>query len=138
MEDTQETQKSEGKVSLEFTKTTLWQIISGVLAVVLVVSIITNGFSFNGNGVTGGTVRNNDQGNSPQAPSLPTGPVDVSADDDPALGDKNAPVLIIEFSDFQCPFCSRFREQTFDQIKTNYIDTGKVRFVYRDFPLSSI
>jgi protein-disulfide isomerase len=60
------------------------------------------------------------------------------ADDDPILGDKNAPVTIIEFSDYQCPFCGRFYSQTLTQLKEKYINTGKVRLVYRDFPLDSI
>lgn len=77
---------------------------------------------------------------SPAQPPPAAPPVDMKAlvDDDPALGDKNAPVTIIEFSDFQCPFCGQFFTQTLPQIKTNYIDAGKVRFVYRDFPLDSI
>ncbi|NPA26286.1 MAG: DsbA family protein [Chloroflexi bacterium] len=60
----------------------------------------------------------------------------VSPDDDPALGPEDAPVTIIEFSDYQCPYCRRFREQTLDKILETYGD--KVRFVYRDFPLESI
>jgi len=64
------------------------------------------------------------------------GKVEVSADDDPFLGSKDAKVTIVEFSDFQCPFCARFHSQTFPQLKKEYIDTGKVRYVYRDFPLS--
>ncbi len=62
--------------------------------------------------------------------------VDVSADDDAALGDVNAPVTIIEFSDYECPFCRRFWKETLPELKKQYIDTGKVRFVYRDYPLS--
>lgn len=61
--------------------------------------------------------------------------VSVSVDDDPFLGQFDAPVVMIEFSDFECPFCKRFWEQSLPQIKTNYIDTGKVKFVYRDLPL---
>jgi len=60
----------------------------------------------------------------------------VSVDDDPALGNKKAPVTVIEFSDFECPFCRSFWRDTLPLIKSTYIDTGKVRFVYRDFPLS--
>ncbi len=56
-------------------------------------------------------------------------------DDDPMLGDKDAPVIIVEFSDFECPFCKRFHDETLPKIKEQYIRTGKVRFVYRDFPL---
>lgn len=67
------------------------------------------------------------------------GRIEVSADDDPFLGPKNAKVTIIEFSDFQCPFCRSFWRSTFDQIKSEYIDSGKsVKFVYRDFPLAQL
>ncbi|MFA6024648.1 MAG: DsbA family protein [Candidatus Gracilibacteria bacterium] len=62
--------------------------------------------------------------------------VDVSTDDDAVLGDADAPVTIVEFSDFQCPYCSRFYEQTLPQILSKYIEKGKVKLVYRDFPLS--
>ncbi|PIQ77556.1 disulfide bond formation protein DsbA [Candidatus Peregrinibacteria bacterium CG11_big_fil_rev_8_21_14_0_20_46_8] len=57
-------------------------------------------------------------------------------DDDAAIGDPDAPVTMIEFSDFQCPFCRKFYNESFQQLKTEYIDTGKVFFVYRDFPLA--
>lgn len=57
-------------------------------------------------------------------------------DDDAVLGDKDAPVTLIEFSDFQCPYCRKFFNETLPLIKEKYIDTGKVKLVYRDFPLS--
>lgn len=57
-------------------------------------------------------------------------------DDDAFKGDPDAPITIVEFSDFQCPFCSRFYENTLPELKKEYIDTGKVKIVYRDFPLS--
>lgn len=56
-------------------------------------------------------------------------------DDDPFLGDEDAPVTIVEWSDYECPFCKRFFSTTLDQLKEKYIDTGKVKLVYRDFPL---
>lgn len=62
-------------------------------------------------------------------------PKEISVDDDAFLGKENAPVTIVEFSDYQCPFCERFYLQTLDQLKKEYIDTGKVKLVYRDFPL---
>lgn len=65
------------------------------------------------------------------APKLPR--LDISADDDPFLGDKDAKVTIVEFSDFQCPYCSRAAE-ALHQLVDKY--KGKVRVVYRDFPLS--
>lgn len=60
----------------------------------------------------------------------------VSIDDDPILGDANAKVTIVEFSDYQCEFCRIFWKNTFPQLRQHYIDTGKVRLVYRDFPQS--
>ena len=51
-----------------------------------------------------------------QVPSLPLQPVKISLDDDPIRGDPNAPITIVEFSDFQCPFCARFHTQTLPAI----------------------
>ncbi len=65
-----------------------------------------------------------------------SGPVKVSVDDDAVLGSKNAPVTIIEFSDYECPFCKRAFTDTISSLKKEYIDTGKVKLVYRDLPLS--
>lgn len=72
----------------------------------------------------------------PQAAPEDTGPVKVSLDDDPVLGDKNAPVTLVDFSDYECPFCKRHFEQVYSELKKDYIDTGKVKMVYRDLPLS--
>ena len=68
----------------------------------------------------------------------PKPPVKISADNDPIIGDPNAPITIIEFSDFQCPFCARFHVQTLPSIYEEYIDQGKVKLVFRDFPIQSI
>lgn len=51
--------------------------------------------------------------------------------EDNAMGDPNAPITIEEFSDFQCPFCERFHQETEPLLRQYYIDPGKVRFVYR-------
>ena len=66
----------------------------------------------------------------------PSVPVEASADDDAVRGDPDAPITIIEFSDYECPFCARFYSETLGLLEQNYIDTGKVNLVYRDFPLS--
>mgnify|MGYP001596113076 FL=1 len=50
-------------------------------------------------------------------------------------GNPDAPVTIVEFSDFECPFCAAFYQNTLPQIEENYIKTGKVKLVFRDFPL---
>ncbi len=62
----------------------------------------------------------------------------VSLDDDPVKGDPDAPVTVVEFSDFQCPFCARFAAQTLPALQENYIDTGKIKLVYRDMPLDNL
>ncbi len=65
------------------------------------------------------------------------GKATVSIDDDPYLGDKSkAKIAIIEFSDYECPFCKRHFEETYPQIKKEYVDNGTAIMVFRDFPLS--
>ena len=65
-------------------------------------------------------------------------PVKISIDDDPIMGNSDAPITIVEFSDFQCPFCARFHTQTLPSILEEYIEQGKVKLVFRDFPIQSI
>ncbi|MBM5781836.1 MAG: DsbA family protein [Pelagibacterales bacterium] len=52
------------------------------------------------------------------------------------LGDKSAPVVIIEYSSLSCPHCAAFHRESFDKIKNEYISTKKVQFIHRDFPLN--
>jgi protein-disulfide isomerase len=59
----------------------------------------------------------------------------VSTVGNPMLGDKNAPVTIVEFTDYQCPFCQGFYSRAYKELKKQYVDTGKLRFVLRDLPL---
>jgi protein-disulfide isomerase len=59
----------------------------------------------------------------------------IGVNDAPFKGDKNARVSLIEFADYQCPFCARFYRETLPQIEENYIFTGKVKFFFRNFPL---
>jgi protein-disulfide isomerase len=61
---------------------------------------------------------------------------DVPAGDNPSQGPENAPVTIVEFSDYQCPYCVRWYDEVYTRLMKDY--AGKVRFVYRDFPLYSI
>lgn len=67
------------------------------------------------------------------------GKVEVSAElieDSPMLGSASAQVTIVEFTDYECPFCQKHFLQTYPLIKSNYVDTGKVKYVLMDFPLS--
>ena len=57
---------------------------------------------------------------------------------DMALGNEKAPVTIIEYASMTCPHCAHFHEATYPDLKTKYIDTGKVRFIFREFPLDQL
>lgn len=59
--------------------------------------------------------------------------VQVETDDDPSLGPADAPITIIEFSDFNCPYCRAWNQQVFHQLLDHYAD--QIHFVYRDFPI---
>lgn len=103
--------KPKSEETLSISKTALWQIISGALAVILIVLLA---FSFTNTTTT-----------------QPGQPLEGAR----SVGDENAPVVIVEYSDFTCPFCKRFYDDTYGLIKQNFIDQGLVRFVYKDFPV---
>ena len=73
-------------------------------------------------------------------PPPPVRPIDAVLDigSSPLKGQKDAKLTLVEFSDYQCPFCRRHAETTLPQLDRDYIATGKVRYVFRDFPLESI
>ncbi len=80
-----------------------------------------------------------DEGGAAPTPTpepIPTVDMKGLLDDDAVKGDKNAPITIVEWSDYECPFCARFFKDTYGQINEQYIKTGKVKLVFRDFPLS--
>lgn len=64
--------------------------------------------------------------------------VTMSMGDGPVLGREDAPITIVEFSDYQCPYCRKHFTGAFATLKTTYIDAGKVRYFFRDFPIDSI
>lgn len=68
----------------------------------------------------------------------PFKPLEVSLDGTPVMGEADAKVTIVEFTDYQCPFCARHFSGTLPQIVKNYVETGKVRYALREFPLTSI
>jgi len=85
------------------------------------------------------------QGAGPQAQQDPRGGIPgipsarrVNIGGAPMLGRADAPVTVVEFSDYECPFCQRFAASTLPEIKRDYVDTGKVRYVFLDLPLENI
>lgn len=81
----------------------------------------------------------------PAAPANQAPPAPLPLPPDPlmiagaaSLGRIDAPLTMVEFSDFQCPFCSRHVRETFEKIRTAYVDTGKVRYVFRNYPIEQL
>jgi protein-disulfide isomerase len=62
----------------------------------------------------------------------------ITTEGDPFKGNKNAKVTLVEFSEFQCPFCGRHVRDTYPTLDKEYIQTGKIKYVFRDLPLESI
>lgn len=116
-------------------KTPKWMIWSSIIQIVLLIFIAFQISGLDNLAPTGAVVGN--QPSQPTAPT-PTPIIDMTGlvDDDSVKGDADAPVTIVEFSDYECPFCARFYSQTYGQIVSEYIDTGKVKLIFRDFPLS--
>lgn len=185
-------------------KASTWKVITGILVVLLIISIFTHGFNFSG-GVTGAAVADlslsdaeqkalnyvntnllqppfvaelkgsEDVGsmykitlsvagqeinsyltkdgnlffpqgfdtakdlvataNTTTDADVDTVKLDISIDDDAVKGNKDAPVTIVEFSEFQCPYCGKYFRESYPKIIKKYVDTGKVKYVFRDFPL---
>lgn len=92
-------------------------------------------------GITTNTVAQN-QPTASAAPQAPVAPLTddmwqkVQADPAGVIGNKNAKLTIVEYTDYQCPFCSRHFQQTYPQIKKDYIDTGKAKLILQDQPLT--
>jgi len=134
-------------------KSTYQSMLKGIIAAIAIASFIggysIGAFDNSDSGVTSEQLKEilseieTKTAPAPQPTQLPTQPTApqifrVSIDDDPVKGNPNASVTIIEYSDFQCPFCSRFFQQTLPLIEENYIDTGKIKFVYKDLPLDNL
>ena len=109
-----------------------WKVGCLMLSVLLVISVLTQGFGFGGSSGAGAQQVPTQQpsANDPQ----PVVKADLKEDGDPAIGDKNPPVIIYEYSDFQCPFCQRAFQQTYPEI-LKLVKEGKVRLIFKDYPL---
>lgn len=129
--------------NITVSKDMLYGLVLTGLVGLLVLSVFTQGFGIGKSSAQPSASQQGDS-NQPNAPTQPSGP-NVAAgtgkivelmDDDIKLGSDSAPVVMIEFSDFQCPFCRKFYTESFANLKKDYVDTGKVQLVFRDFPLS--
>jgi len=121
--------------TITLSKSTFYKlVVIGIIA--LMVAAFFGGYNLNSvvNPVTPVTVPSalpTDTGTSPP----PVTVTNITLGDAPSLGSSEAKVTVVEFSDFQCPFCASFFSNTLSQIKKEYVDTGKIIFVYKHFPL---
>ena len=123
---TEETEKKKSE-TISIKKDDLWKYTAIALAAVVILGLV---FGFPGSGSTNANVVDNNP-----SPSNENARVDMDVGDSYFKGSADAPVTIIEFSDFECPFCERFYTQTLPSITSEYIDTGKVKLIYKQFPL---
>jgi protein-disulfide isomerase len=119
----------EGAITIK--KKDLWKYSTFVLIAVIVV---IGFFSLTGNDSAAG------EAIAPTQPTAPTGSVKVQIEDnDPVLGNPDAEISIVEFSDFQCPFCARANSGAIADFKnSDYFKNGDVNLVFKQFPLTSI
>ena len=141
----QNSHKANGSMEL---KKPFWQYLSAGLAVVLVIVLFAQ-YDLSIDITRAGSVGSGAVADDMGAAAADAGAADPSGsgaavaydasdyydESDPVIGNADAPVTIVEFSDFQCPFCARFYSQTYLTLKEEYVDTGKVKIVFRDFPL---
>lgn len=114
-----------------------WMIAGAILLGSLIVSAtLLTSFSKMGTGSAAVPTPNNvaagDQAGEPTGPKTAT----VSLDDDAVLGNKSkAKVAILEFSDYECPFCQKFHKESYKELVKEFVDTGKAVYAFRDYPL---
>ena len=76
------------------------------------------------------------QRSAPPTLPAPEAPTVVRVDPERGLGSPNAPLALVEFADFACPYCRRFHEEMLPRLKAAFIDSGRLRYFYKDFPLA--
>lgn len=116
------------------------QLTNKIIYIVLLVSFLIIGYLFGQLQAQGGSSLSNNQGTNPSTlPQAgdPAAPIFAEVDNGklPVKGNENAPVTIVEFSDFECPFCAQFFRDSLPQIIEEYVDKGIAKIYYRHLPL---
>ncbi len=111
-------------------------IITAIVAGLIVAGIATAFAISSGNSVPATTT--DKPASSQSAEQITTLLMSPSVAGAPALGSDNATITIVEFGDYQCTWCTRFHEATKGQLMANYVDTGKVRFLFKDYPINDL
>lgn len=121
--------------TIKMKKSSVWKYATFLLLAVVIIGgfVVLSGDK--DSSATGATV-----GAQQGATTLPTTPEKVYVDlkSDMIGGDLKAPVTIVEFTDYQCPFCARHFQQTVPTLRSQYVETGQANYFLKDFPLESI
>ena len=107
-------------------------VLVGLLVAIVIAVGVGGWIYYSGQGI-GASAPNSELDQSEPAEVVP-----VVAEGEKALGEADAPVTMVEYFSLGCPHCKNFHETILPQLKTEYIDTGKVRLVFRDFPLDGV
>lgn len=132
-EEKKERVKAENSDVIMIRKNSLWKYSTFILAAIIIVGAFVIFIGDNSVGPTGQVVNEPEQGASP-SPAIDR--INVDTEGYPYRGKADAPVVMVEYSDYQCPYCGRFYSETLPQIQREYAATGKVRIVFKDFPLN--
>ncbi|MFB6226645.1 MAG: DsbA family protein [Candidatus Paceibacteria bacterium] len=146
--------QSKNDESVTFKKIDLWKGATFIFAILFLVALATGGFGIGAptgqtvtentdsdgqDGATQGSDTGSDAGSDTGSG---TGSGDSSAPasvgDDPVMGQEDAPVTVVKFTDLGCPFCQRWHKNTLPQIKSNYVESGDVKVVYKDAPIPQL
>ena len=106
-------------------------ILSGIVLAILIAGAIY--YARGGFGTSGGRVADADKTDPSVSALLAPGPLPEMT-----LGSESAPNTIVEYASMTCPHCAQFQIDVFPKVKEKYIDTGKVRYVFREFPLDGL
>jgi len=125
--------------TITITKTQLWQGVSGVLVLALAL-VVFAGLPSGGETTTAtGNDPSPAAGNNNNAGQQGATAVEVpNLENEPSIGEDDAPVKVVKFTDFGCPFCQRWHSQTQDQIINEYVESGDVQIVYKDTPIPQL
>ena len=131
-------QEAKEESTITFKKSTLWKFSTFLFLGLFILSIFTGGFNNFGGGLTGKTIEDTGDSGGDLVASPGKLPVKITSED-PILGSKTATIKVVEYSDFQCPFCARAATGSVQDLKdSDYFKKGQVALIYKHFPLNSI
>lgn len=135
-ENDNEGNKTESSGSTGTVQLSVRSLVIGVFVLGIAVGFAGGVLSTEGASLLGEQPNNQAPGQDQESETVDMSQIDMEGE--PVLGEADAPVTMVIYEDFQCPFCKRFETETFPQIKENFVDSGQVKVVWKDFPAPSL